>query len=308
MMTGSFVTKEVEEPRRLRVFDALSEDWLATFTWGARTVRLSGPARIFSETFEASGNQKTVTVQHSTWVRTAPGPFTPPLDERWLRLALAANYNGVADVLELATQYFKGAPARTLAGVTIAGGAHYGKLLPNGDREEGSDFNDYLGLRWDYPNEPPDLPEPDQFGCLDCSGFIRMIWGFRGTLPNTPYNDRVPMSLEGQKGTTLPRRAVQMCAEGPGIFVIANGGVAVATPVARARLRIGDLVFFDRDKGDGSDTDHVGMYVGRDQDDRLRFVSSRKRHNGPTMGDEGGASLLEGPGDYAKAFLAARRQ
>jgi cell wall-associated NlpC family hydrolase len=72
-----------------------------------------------------------------------------------------------------------------------------------------------------------------------------------------------------------------------------------------SRLGIGDLVFFDA-KG-GPQIDHVGMYLGRDADRRHRFVSSRKKHNGPTWGDYKGASLLDGTGFFAKAFCAVRR-
>jgi cell wall-associated NlpC family hydrolase len=54
-----------------------------------------------------------------------------------------------------------------------------------------------------------------------------------------------------------------------------------------SRIGIGDLVFFDADSKDGSQIDHVGMYLGRDSEDHHRFISSRKRADGPTMGDLG---------------------
>jgi cell wall-associated NlpC family hydrolase len=72
-------------------------------------------------------------------------------------------------------------------------------------------------------------------------------------------------------------------------------------------LAVGDLLFFDRDTKDGRRLDHVGMYLGPDEGGHHRFISSRKTHNGPTLGDVGGRSILDGTGDYARSFRAARR-
>jgi hypothetical protein len=69
----------------------------------------------------------------------------------------------------------------------------------------------------------------------------------------------------------------------------------------------GDLVFHDASTNDGADIDHVGIYLGKDDRGGHRFISSRKTANGPTMGDAGGVSLLNGNGLYAKSFVAARR-
>jgi len=49
------------------------------------------------------------------------------------------------------------------------------------------------------------------------------------------------------------------------------------------------------------------MYLGVDSGGHHRFVSSRKTANGPTLGDLGGKSLLDGTGHYAVSFRAARR-
>ena len=124
---------------------------MATFTIGCYTVTLAGPARTFSETFRSDGTTRTVTVTHSTWVRAAPGPVDATIDERWLSCALAANQAGTPDALAIAMQYIKNAPPILLGDLQIAGDASYGPLLPDGTRDEGSDFNDYLGLRWLYP-------------------------------------------------------------------------------------------------------------------------------------------------------------
>jgi cell wall-associated NlpC family hydrolase len=80
-----------------------------------------------------------------------------------------------------------------------------------------------------------------------------------------------------------------------------------AAATAHEGLQAGDLVFFDADPEDGAAIDHVGMYLGRDERGHRRFISSRKGANGPTLGDVRGASILDGPGLYAKGFRSARR-
>ena len=72
-------------------------------------------------------------------------------------------------------------------------------------------------------------------------------------------------------------------------------------------LRPGDLVFFDASIDDGTQLDHVGLYLGIDTSGHPRFVSSRKSVDGPTMGDAGGNSTLDGTMLYARTFRAARR-
>lgn len=269
--------------------------WLATFTRGAYTVIVAGPRRRFAE-----GN---ASVSHAKWVRTYPTPFAGKVRQSWLERALAANHARVPDILALAMQYIRGAPPILDNGVQVAGDARYGPGTET-NRQEGSDFNDYLGIAWTYDGEPVDSPEPNQFRCLDCSGYIRMLWGYRHNLPGAGFTDHIPLSLEPQAdGASIPRRAFQIYDSAPGIVVIANGSSTSDLSV----LEIGDLVFFDADTGDGPQIDHVGMYLGRDQDDRHRFISSRKRRNGPTLGDYHGASLLDGTGLYARSFCAARR-
>ena len=280
---------------RLEVRDSDGR-WLATFTDGARTVLLAGPRRSFAEGRAA--------VSHAKWVRSHPSPFAGTLDRGWLREALAANAARVADVLAIAMQYVRDAlPLRDENGLQIAGDAHYGPG-DEANREEGSDFNDYLGVTATYPGEAPDPPERRQFRCLDCSGYMRMVWGYRHHLPGAGYEDHVPLSV-GPKSdrSTMPRRAHEIFDSAPGVVVISR-----QQPVTDvASLQVGDLVFFDADTGDGPQIDHVGMYLGRDLDGRYRFISSRKARNGPTLGDYHGASLLDGTGLYARSFCGARR-
>ncbi len=281
--TSSFVMTRAADPPRTVVTDT-SGAWIATFTDGTRTVTLAGPSRRFAE-----GNTA-ATVTTSTWVRVLPAPFSGIVDTSWLT---SARTDTSADLFGLAVQYLSGAPAIITAGRQIAGDASFGPLQPDGTRQEGSDFNDYLGLAWTYPTTV-DQPEANQFRSLDCSGFMRMIWGYRTGLP-------VSLSPDG---TSIPRRAVDMAAQVPGIMAIADSG---SRTTAYSRLLPGDLVFFDASTNDGTAIDHVGMYLGVDSTGHHRFVSSRKSADGPTLGDTSGKSILDGTGLYGVSFRSARR-
>jgi cell wall-associated NlpC family hydrolase len=298
----SFSYEALADPDRIVVTD--NTEWMATFTPGCYTVTLKGPARTFSETFRTGGANRTVKVTHSTWVRAAPGPVDANVDERWLKRALAANHAGTPDALAIAVQYIKNAPPILLGDLQVAGDASYGPLLPDGTREEGSDFNDYLGLRWLYPDDAPDRPEASQHRCLDCSGYLRMVWGYRHQLPDAGYPDTIPLSRRPQSNTTLPRRSFELYESATGIILIENAGTQ-ATDLDI--LDVGDLVFFDVEGDDGARLDHVGMYLGTDVSGARRFISSRKTANGPTLADTGGRSILNGTGTYARRFRAARR-
>jgi hypothetical protein len=248
-------------------------------------VTLRGPQRVFAESTTAA------TVTSTTWVRLLAQPFTGAVDYGWL-----AGWAGDTseDVLDVARQYVTGAPERMDAtGLRIAGDASYGPLQPDGTRAEGSDFNDYLGVAWSY-GSTVDQPEPDQFGALDCSGYVRAVFGHRAGVPMTLQPD----------GTRLPRRAVQMSSSAPGVVVVPDTGTR---PSSLAALLPGDLVFFDASTDDGTLVDHVGIYLGPDSAGAPRFVSSRKGADGPTMGDVRGRSTLSGTGLYATSFRAARR-
>jgi cell wall-associated NlpC family hydrolase len=176
--------------------------------------------------------------------------------------------------------------------------------MKNGAREEGSDFNDYLGLVWNFP-EKLEQPEKRQRHCLDCSGFVRMVWGFRHSMPGFGYADVVPLSLNPRPDRGgMPRRAHQIYDSAPGVLLAPDSGTRVRD---FTQLGPGDLVFFDADPSDGNRIDHVGIYLGQDQAGNYRFISSRKSANGPTFGDYKGKSILNGTGLYARAFRAIRR-
>ena len=277
--------KVLHDPERVRVLDGKPHP-VATFTVGARTVTLRGPLRILAEPATTSA-----TVRSKTWVRLLARPFNGRVDVDWLRARLADRR---PDVIAIALQYVTDAPlVRSAAGAVIGGDADYGPLQADGTRAEGSDFNDYLGLTWTY-DDGPDRAEGEQLGSLDCSGFIRMVWGFRLDVPLVLRPD----------ARGLARRSFELLQSGPGVVTVPNTGRA---PSSSTQLLPGDLVFFDANRDDGDRIDHVGLYLGRDSAGARRFVSSRKTVNGPTLGDVGGRSVLTGTGLYAMSWRAARR-
>jgi hypothetical protein len=262
----------------------------AVLTDGARSATLFGPSRSFNEATAANA----VTTFAS--VRVMPAAFTGQLDEAvgfWVDDAL---HDESPDLLDMAMQYVAGAPAVNDKEQQIAGDADYGPLTDLGERLEGSDFNDYLGVPWTYADGFVDRPKPESLHSLDCSGYMRILWGFRAGLPLV----RGPAGADG----ALARRAAQMDAASFGVVIIANGADVTA---GLAALQAGDLLFFDADASDGTAIDHVGMYLGPDQGGHLRFISSRKGANGPTLGDLHGASVIDGGSLYARSFRSARR-
>jgi cell wall-associated NlpC family hydrolase len=281
--------------QRVRVRDPSGRRVLARFTPGARSVCLSGPQRSFDE-FDAGAP-----VSHGLWVRLLPRPFDGDVDALWLQRALAANERGSPDLLAIAMQYLRNAPTRHRKGLRIAGDARYGPLLDTTTREEGSDFNDYLGVDWPYDDGSIDAAEARQHGCLDCSGYMRMVFGYRQHAPGAAHLPLGPTDSPPPAGG-LPRRAHEMFTQGPGVVLIDRD---TQPPSDLGALRPGDLLFFDTE---GSDRlDHVALLLGRDAEGDKRFVSSRKSANGPTLGDDHGRSVLDGQGLYARALRAARR-
>jgi cell wall-associated NlpC family hydrolase len=299
-MSGQFRIRRGRQPGETSVHDARNR-LVATFTAGAYTVRLAGPNRAFVE--------GKATVSHAIWVRTYPSPFDGKVNEAWLRRVLNANTQGVPDILSIAMQYIRDAPPIHEGALQVAGDAHYGPLK-DGKPQEGADFNDYLGIRWNYPGErfSVDKPEQHQRHCLDCSGFLRMVWGYRRNLP-TSARASVPLCYDTRPDhSAIPRRAYQIYEGGPGVMVAPDNSIQVK---GLSRIHVGDLVFFNADRTlpDGDRIDHAGMYMGLDANGRYRFISSRKSTDGPTLGDHGvrGGSVLDGDGTYAKSFRAIRR-
>ena len=265
---------------------------VAELNVGTRTVLVHGGKRVFKE------KSTKATVTTDAWVRKLRDPFaSSKITSAAFRRELAGVLGSKApDMLAIAMQYVSGAPAKKDShGVRYAGDAHYGPMV-GGKRQEGSDFNDYLGLTWKYFDGSTDKPEKAQYGSLDCSGFVRMVAGYRMGWP-----------LENKQFTRarLPRRAVEIEKYAPGRVVIPNKG---RKPASLAQLQAGDLLFWDADKGDGKAVDHVGIFLGKDSLGLYRFISSRKTADGPTLGDAGGRSVLNRKGSlYSDTFRSAKR-
>jgi cell wall-associated NlpC family hydrolase len=265
---------------------------LATFTDGARTVALAGPTRTFTEPRFTKA-----TITTTTWVRLAPQAWAPGAEKaawfaQWFE---AARKDTGPDVFGVAMQYADGAAEQTNAeGLRFRGDAIFGPVEPQGyARLEQSDFLDYLGISYSFPDIKK-APKPDHRGALDCSGFVRMVYGYRLGYPLLGTND---------PGPGLPRRAWAIAENGPGVALIPNTRTRVT---AYDALQPGDLVFFEVEGG-ADQLDHAGIYLGIDSTGHHRFMSSRERANGPTFGDLGGTSLLDDGGMYSQGWRAARR-
>ena len=300
---------EFDDPARVELRYKFADDtiWIATFTQGCYTAVLFGPPRTFW------GPNAPHAVFHTVWVRTLPKPFSGTIDNDWLALALEANFQGADDILAISMQYLKGAPRLFDGQMQIAGDAGYGPLTKKENkkdsREEGSDFNDYLGIPWFYSGENIDLdkPEPRQKGCLDCSGYMRMVWCFRHHLPYSAYRSGIPLSYAKVDGSSMPRRSFQIADHAPGILLARTQGHPPEKGIMK-KLQVGDLVFFNVDSTDGEKIDHLGMYLGMDSDGQRRFIHSPKTANGPTMGDgPNPPSVLDGEDTYARSLRAIRR-
>ena len=268
-------------------------DAVATLTDGSRTTVLAGPSRIFTEP------KHTAAVINSTsWVRLLPqewqaGAENAPWFRPWLDKALA---DRTPDVLAIALDYIQdAAPAQDGKGVRYKGDAGFGPVATSGaGRLERSDFYDYLGIAWKFPDVGRVTPEKPRYGAVDCSGYLRLVYGYRMGYPLRGSNTG---------GAGIPRRAYAIAEYGPGTQLIANRNQRAAEYDV---LQPGDLVFFEAEDGENQ-LDHSGIYLGVDEDGHHRFVSSRERANGPTFGDLGGTALLDDGGFYSKGFRAARR-
>jgi cell wall-associated NlpC family hydrolase len=267
-------------------------DVVATMTDGARTVALLGPQRTFRDP-----GFTTATITTTAWVRLMPhewsaGAEREPWFSSWIDHALV---DESPDVFGVATQYFHGQPTTTdAAGVAYRGDAGFGPAIPGAVvREENSDFYDYLGVPWTFLDGRRETPAADHYRDVDCSGFLRLVLGYR-----LGY----PLRDTDTAGPGLPRRAWAIAALGPGQTVVPDRGGAATDYSA---LQPGDLVFFNLDAE--PQIDHSAIYVGLDSTGHHRFLSSRGRADGPTMGDLGGNSLLDDGSRYARGFRTARR-
>ncbi|TWP45752.1 NlpC/P60 family protein [Lentzea tibetensis] len=249
---------------------------VATFTDGARTAVITGPARTFSEP-----TRTPAVVTTTAWVRLTPQPWSQHAETAdwfrpWLDAAVADRGD---DVLAVATQYLDGAPAVTNdKSVRYRGDASFGR----------ADFHDYLGVNWSFAPGVTAKPAPDRYGALDAAGFVRLVYGYR-----LGY----PLRDEAGRGAGLPRTPAAMAAF--------DAGAPITT--GRLELQPGDLLFLDTRRGGKGEVDHVGIFLGLDQSGRPRFVSSRKRAGGPTFGDDGAPLVLDQPREKGLGLRSARR-
>ncbi|SBT50958.1 NlpC/P60 family protein [Micromonospora auratinigra] len=292
--SGELTFARLAKPARTQVRDAAGRV-LAVLTDGARTARITGPERTFRERrfTEAS-------VTTDGWIRLAPKPWRAGAEQdAWFRPWLTRVIGDRSpDALAIAMDYLDGAAVRKDAeGVQYAGDASFGPLSagdPDG-RAENSDFYDYMGVKWDFPDGKHERPDRAHLRSLDCSGFIRMVYGYRM---------KYPLLGKNTKGPGLPRRAYAMAALGPGKLLVPNTGRPVRD---YDLLQEGDLVFFSHGEEAGPTIQHSGIFIGVDDSGHHRFMSSRVKADGPTFGDFGGESLLDGPGYWSGRFLTARR-
>jgi cell wall-associated NlpC family hydrolase len=240
-------------------------------------------------------------ITHNTWVRLLPAPFTGTWTPSLATQIRSWAVDTTPDVLAYAMMYITGVPAVTspaLGGAQIAGESKYGPNDTDGTRMEGADFHEYMGLGWTFVNgETVPVPDPKWQKCLDCSGFVRMIYGFHGGIPMVRNLDF--------DGINLPRQTKNIGPSGPGIIVAQS----TDTPPPLTNMQIGDIPLFDADTSDpvAGQLDHNGIYLGADSAGHPRFINSRKTPNGPTMADLGGASTLDGTGLYATSLRLIRR-
>ncbi|MFI1016346.1 NlpC/P60 family protein [Streptomyces sp. NPDC020965] len=275
---------------------------VATFTDKARTATLKGPSRTFSE--PANTKSRVVT---DNWVRLMPEAWRKGAEkEKWFKDWFKEFYGSQEDdVFAMGFQYVQDAPVKKDdEGIAYAGDAEFGPLNPNGSsgndlREELSDFYDYLGISYTFRDGRTIQPEEKRARAADCSGFMRLLWGYRS---------RYPLASTDKSPDGLPRTANGMARSDLGADVIPLKGVGAADrPKSINVLQPGDLVFFKLDARTKERLDHMGTYLGHDTDGNMVFLSSREEVNGPTIGDKGGASRLNGEGYYAKTLRSAKR-
>ncbi|MBP2323519.1 cell wall-associated NlpC family hydrolase [Kibdelosporangium banguiense] len=267
---------------------------VATLTDGAHTVVLTGHSRTFREP-----RTTLATVTSNVWVRLIAQEWREG-EERaawfrpWLDSALG---DRSPDALGVAMEYLDGAPSGTNEkNVRFRGDASSGRAeVDDQTASVTADFYEYLGMRWTFPDGVRRKPAEGTYGAVDCSGFLRLVYGYRLGYPLLGSNTR---------GAGLPRSAHAMYELGSGVQVIPDDGERTQ---AYNLLQPGDLVFFDLDSDGGKQIDFAGIYLGMDSGHHHRFISSRPTADGPTFGDFGGASILDGGGHFSKVFRAAKR-
>jgi NlpC/P60 family len=291
---SGFSYRRLTAPDRTEIVSSSGKP-VAIMTDGARTTHIYGPPRTFKEPRFTN-----TTIETNFWVRLAPQVWQAGAEkQQWfIHWFARARTDRSPDVLAVAMEYLDGAPAKKdKDGRQYTGDASFGPRDPADPdgRSERSDFYDYLGVQWTFPDGKKGVPEQGRKLALDCSGYLRMVYGYR-----LGY----PLRLTNTPGEGLPRRAYAMAEVGPGVQLMPNSG-------GRARgvnkLLPGDLLFFNAGPVLDGHIEHSGIYLGVDDRGNHRFLSSRAQMDGPTMGDTAGEPLLDGSGYWAERFRTARR-
>lgn len=274
---------DVAGPARTHVRRRADQDVVATLTVGARTVVFAGPRRRFAEP-----STTTAVVESTAWVRVAPQVWQPgpqisePLAQ-WLLAELDRDDPSV-DVLAAAMQYLPGASdLRDEQGVRYTGDAGFG-YVHSRDERDGADFYDYLEIPWRFPDAGSVKPSVRWARDLDCSGYIRLVYGYRFGIPL--LNQTATTTVDG-----LPRTAANMATYARSV-VIAAAPRPGRPPTDLSTMQPGDLVFFAL-HDDPALITHSGIYIGDDADGGMRFASSRGTVDGPTIGDVRGDGVLD---------------
>lgn len=288
--------RRVSNPAGTEVVEKDSGDVVARLTDKGRTAVVFGPERTLEE--PGATDAKVTT---DAWVRTIPHQWKKTGEKsEWFGEWLAENKDSEEpDALEIGTQYFRGAEDKVDDdGLRYAGDADFGPMGDDGLREVGGDYNDFLEITVSHPDKKKDPPEKKDKNALDCSGFLRMVLGYRMDYPLFGKNET--------KGDGLQRQVQGMVDHAPGVLLHEDSGKKPEDlDKVTENMLPGDIVFFETDGEPG--LDHSGFYMGKDSQGKHRFMSSREAINGPTMGDVKGPSILDGNGLFANNFRAVRR-
>ena len=244
---AQYDVRRVSDPNRTEIVTKQGK-LVAVMTDGSRTAHLQGPKRILSEPRFTPAKINT-----TEYVRLAPKEwYAAAANEQWFAAWLSkALVDRSPDILAIAMEYTYGAPPKKdKNGVQYSGDASFGPLSnidPDG-RAENSDFYDYLGKKWDFPDgEMP--PSETHFRSLDCTGFVRMVYGYRSGYPLLGKNT---------KGAGLPRQAIAIGGFGPGTQLMPNTGKRAANI---DRLLPGDILLFNAGPVQNEHIEHSGIYL-----------------------------------------------
>jgi cell wall-associated NlpC family hydrolase len=280
-LNSRFTFHPIGQPARTVVRDRAGTR-VAELTHGSRTVLVTGPERTFTEP-----RATRAVVKSTTWVRIAERPFDPVqlADEAFATWLLGQIGGGPGDdVLAAACQYVTGSAERVdRAGVRYAGDASFGYINEESTRD-GADFYDYLGIPWTWPTGEVTRPAVKWAGALDCSGYIRLIFGYRMGMLLHRTNRRVDDGL--------PRTAYAIATRAPSTL-ICEADEPDQAPRDLSRVAPGDVAFFALHDETPATMTHCGIVLGPDTDGGMRFVSSRESINGPTFGDVAGAGVID---------------